>query len=334
MNIGDKVRLVHGREEGIITKLLPNNCIEVEIEDGFKIPVQRSEAVLINELEKKVFNTGKVATQTFAPQRDLGQARTFTGNSTAPEILANKGLYMAFVPLNDRELSQHLINNTDWELPFMLSVGTDPHHKGLASGVLKPKTHIKVQDVLVKDFEQWGTFTFQAFFFRLAFMNLKEPLVKKLKFRVTTFFKNIQKAPLLNKDAHLFQLDAEDAVTPVKIEPDKIIEKMFDKQDKLEPLKLPTKPSQSVDLHIEELTNDHSTMSNRQMLELQLTTFERKFEAAVANGMDEIVFIHGVGNGTLRNELHKRLSGHKNVKYYEDAQKEKFGYGATKVKIK
>jgi dsDNA-specific endonuclease/ATPase MutS2 len=50
--------------------------------------------------------------------------------------------------------------------------------------------------------------------------------------------------------------------------------------------------------------------------------------------MDEIIFIHGVGNGTLRNELHKRLSGHKNVKYYEDAQKEKFGYGATKVKIK
>jgi dsDNA-specific endonuclease/ATPase MutS2 len=50
--------------------------------------------------------------------------------------------------------------------------------------------------------------------------------------------------------------------------------------------------------------------------------------------MDEIIFIHGVGNGVLRNAIHKRLSGNKNVQYFEDAQKEKFGYGATKVRIK
>jgi dsDNA-specific endonuclease/ATPase MutS2 len=50
--------------------------------------------------------------------------------------------------------------------------------------------------------------------------------------------------------------------------------------------------------------------------------------------MDEITFIHGVGNGVLRDSIHKRLSGNKNVQYYEDVQKDKFGYGATKVKIK
>ena len=70
------------------------------------------------------------------------------------------------------------------------------------------------------------------------------------------------------------------------------------------------------------------------MIAIQLKTFEQQLEKAIASGMDEITFIHGVGNGVLRTELHRRMSKHKNVKFYEDAQKEKFGYGATKVKIK
>ncbi len=327
MNIGDRVRLMRGREEGIVTKILANGLIEIEIEDGFSIPVKHSDVVVIHEMEQKVFNP--TPTSRIEPQ-------VTDRRSPTNEILANRGIYMAFVPNNDRELSQYLINNTDWEMPFMLSVGSDPHHKGLAAGTLKAKTTLKIQNILVKDFEEWGTFTFQGFLFRLAFMKLPEPIIKKLKFRVNTFFKNKSKAPLLNQDAHLFQLDAEDSVTPVNltIDPAKIIEQMFEKQAPIPVMTLPTKPSLSVDLHIETLTPDAWAMTNSEIMNLQMSTFERQFEAAIANGMDEIIFIHGVGNGILRDSIHKRLSGNKNVQYFEDAQKEKFGYGATKVKIK
>ena len=330
MNIGDRVRLLRGKEEGIVTKILSNNIIEIEIEDGFTIPVKRSDAVIIDELEQKTFKP-VAPSRSFEPQASIERRQP-----TTPEILANKGIYMAFVPVNDRELSQHLINNTDWELPFMLSVGSDPHHKGLAAGTLKPKTSIKVQNVLVKDFEEWGTFVFQAFFYRLAFMKLPEPLVRRLKFRVNTFFKSKQKAPILNQDAHLFQLDSEDAINPVptKIDVEKLKEQMFEKQAPEPTIVLPSKPGVSIDLHIEKLSADSWAMSNREMLALQMATFDKQFEAAIANGMDEITFIHGVGNGVLRDAIHKKLSGHKNVKYFEDAQKEKFGYGATNVKIK
>jgi hypothetical protein len=327
MNIGDRVRLMRGREEGIITKILGNGLLEIEIEDGFTIPVQKSDIVVISEMEQKVFNP--TPTSRIEPQ--ITDRRV-----PVSEIISNRGIYMAFVPNNDRELSQYLINNTDWELPFMLSVGSDPHHKGLAAGTLKAKTTLKVQNVLVKDFEEWGTFTFQAFLFRLAFMKLPEPIIKKLKFRVNTFFKNKSKAPLLNQDAHLFQLDAEDSLTPVNlnIDPAKIVEQMFEKQVPIPTMTLPTKPALTVDLHIETLTPDAWAMNNTEIMTMQMTTFERQFEAAIANGMDEIIFIHGTGNGVLRDAIHKRLSGHKNVQYFEDAQKEKFGYGATKVRIK
>ncbi|WP_332913894.1 hypothetical protein [Algoriphagus boritolerans] len=38
MNIGDKVRLLHGTEQGIVRKISSSGRIEVEIEDGFFDP--------------------------------------------------------------------------------------------------------------------------------------------------------------------------------------------------------------------------------------------------------------------------------------------------------
>jgi dsDNA-specific endonuclease/ATPase MutS2 len=49
--------------------------------------------------------------------------------------------------------------------------------------------------------------------------------------------------------------------------------------------------------------------------------------------MDEITFIHGIGNGVLRKEIHKYLSHLGNIKYFQDTQKSRFGYGATLVRI-
>ena len=57
MNIGDKVRLLHGKEEGIITKLSSGGQVEIEIEDGFRIPALKSEVVVINEAEETYFDT-------------------------------------------------------------------------------------------------------------------------------------------------------------------------------------------------------------------------------------------------------------------------------------
>ena len=75
-------------------------------------------------------------------------------------------------------------------------------------------------------------------------------------------------------------------------------------------------------------------MSNAEKIQLQLNTFEQQLNYAIASGMDEITFIHGVGNGVLRKEIHKILSQNNNLKFFQDTQKSNFGYGATLVKIK
>ena len=317
MNIGDKVRMLRGREEGVVTRLLEGQLVEVEIEEGFKIPVLRSELAVVAADEGRLM--GRAAD---APSD--APAGKFSG-----PVLATRGVYLAFVSVNDREMSLYVLNNTDWEVPFTLGEEADGKYQGTAAGVLKRKTSLKTREVLINEFEQWPTFVLQLLFHRQGFGTPPAPLVKRMRFRANTFFKSKQKAPLLDREAHLFQVDEE----TVTIEPAKILDRMRENTAPA-PSTPVTKPAPVVDLHIEQLTRDSAKMSNSAMLQLQLDTFEKQLESAIASGMADITFIHGLGNGTLRTELHKRLGRHPHVQYYEDAQKEKFGYGATKVKIK
>lgn len=323
MNIGDKVRLIHSKEEGIVTRILPNNVIEIEIEDGFRLPVLKRELAVVSAVEAQAFRTVK-------PQAAPDKAT----DSRPTGIRAEKGIFMAFVPLNDREIVLHLINNTDWDLPYSLATPTERHQRGIAGGYLKAKSAIKVHELLIKDFEDWGTFVFHCLYFTVGFSPERAPLTKRIKFRANTFFKNKRKAPILEKDAYLFQLDADEKLDqPLNAQAlkEKMMEKNEPEPSSPQPIE---RPSSVVDLHIEKLTRDFLALNNNEMIAIQLKTFEQQLEKAIASGMDEITFIHGVGNGVLRTELHRRMSKHKNVKFYEDAQKEKFGYGATKVKIK
>ncbi|AYQ32741.1 Smr/MutS family protein [Runella sp. SP2] len=323
MNIGDKVRLIHSKEEGIVTRILPNNVIEIEIEDGFRLPVLKRELAVVSAVEAQAFRTVK-------PQATPDKAT----DSRPTGIRAEKGIFMAFVPLNDREIVLHLINNTDWDLPYSLTTPTERHQRGIAGGYLKAKSAIKVHELLIKDFEDWGTFVFHCLYFTVGFSPERAPLTKRIKFRANTFFNNKRKAPILEKDAYLFQLDADEKLDQ-PLNAQELKEKMMEKNEPEPAVSLPIeRPSSVVDLHIEKLTRDFLALNNNEMIAIQLKTFEQQLEKAIASGMDEITFIHGVGNGVLRTELHRRMSKHKNVKFYEDAQKEKFGYGATKVKIK
>lgn len=91
-------------------------------------------------------------------------------------------------------------------------------------------------------------------------------------------------------------------------------------------------PSMEVDLHIHQLTRSERGMSNYDMLNLQLETAKRQLEFAMRQRIQKVVFIHGVGEGVLKEELHYLFGRYDNVKYY-DADYQKYGLGATEVYI-
>jgi hypothetical protein len=319
MNIGDRVRLLRGKEEGVITNFLSDKLIEIEIEDGFKIPVVKSEIVVVASDESKFFKNYTPAGDEVIPAR-----------SNTP--FSSSGIYLAFVEINDRILSLHMVNNTDMHIPYSIGLESGDYVKGLSTGVLQGRSTNKISDFEIKEFENWPYLHVQALFHGSGIYSAKEPIVKRLKFKANTFFKSKKKAPVIDKDAYLFQLDAE--IKPVDVQ--KLKDSLMSNHETPEPEKIykAHRPSSKIDLHIEQLTKDHSTMSNTQMLQLQLQVFEESLDRAVASGMDEITFIHGLGNGVLKKEIHKRLGQKPHIKYFEDTMKDKFGYGATTVKIK
>ncbi|MGB5417258.1 Smr/MutS family protein [Algibacter sp.] len=91
-------------------------------------------------------------------------------------------------------------------------------------------------------------------------------------------------------------------------------------------------PTMEVDLHIHQLVKSSRSMSNHEMLTIQLDTAKHKLEFAIKKRMQKIVFIHGVGEGVLKMELEYLFGRYDNVKYY-DANYQKYGLGATEVYI-
>ncbi|MDA8970297.1 DNA mismatch repair protein MutS [Flavobacteriaceae bacterium] len=86
-----------------------------------------------------------------------------------------------------------------------------------------------------------------------------------------------------------------------------------------------------VDLHINQLIKSTKGMDNFEMLSLQLETAKRKIEYAISKRISKIIFIHGVGAGVLKSELHY-LFGRYPVRFY-DASYKKYGLGATEVYV-
>lgn len=93
-----------------------------------------------------------------------------------------------------------------------------------------------------------------------------------------------------------------------------------------------SQPTMEVDLHIHHLVKSSRGMTNYEMLNLQLETAKRQLEFAIRKRIQRIVFIHGVGEGVLKQELETLFRRYDNIKYY-DANFQKYGFGATEVYI-
>lgn len=87
-----------------------------------------------------------------------------------------------------------------------------------------------------------------------------------------------------------------------------------------------------VDLHISELIENTRGMTNGEMFQLQLDTFERELDEAKLGKIRKVTFIHGIGNGILKQEIRRILKEDDGVKFY-DAPYSKYGFGATEVVI-
>ncbi len=88
-----------------------------------------------------------------------------------------------------------------------------------------------------------------------------------------------------------------------------------------------------VDLHAHELLESQRGMTNGDIVVYQLEHFERMLRNAEEKKMKRVVFIHGVGQGVLRQEIRRILNEYYPHCEFMDAPYHIYGYGATEVRI-
>lgn len=82
-----------------------------------------------------------------------------------------------------------------------------------------------------------------------------------------------------------------------------------------------------VDLHLK------SGYNNRDALDRQLARVRAEMDNALRRGLREVIFIHGVGSGKLKEELRRTITEHYPSCSYHDAPFARYGYGAATVVV-
>lgn len=306
MNIGDLVREIHGDYEGIVRKV-KGPIVEVEIEDGFIIPLAKSGLVVVSVTEKEHFNPEK------APEKTT---------NTPYSILSDKGIFLAFEKISPSDYQGYIINNSDLVMMVSLHTSFEGKYKNVLNVILQGKSKKDLGRFAWEHFSHWTKWAIQWILVREKTDSIRKADYVDVKLKPKQFAEELQNAPIINKKSILIQLDQyihestavetiEKIAAPVK----EVIEDV-------------------IDLHIEKITKDFSAMSDSEIFSFQLSFFEKVLDQALAQGKDEITFIHGVGNGLLKHEIQRRVSQHKFVAFFKDAQKDKFGYGATLIRFK
>jgi len=194
MNIGDRVRVLHGKEEGVIRKVSTGGRLEVEIEDGFVIPVMKSEVVLIAEAEKSYFGDSQTSSVDIEIPLPI----------SAPK---DQGLYLAFLPINDQNLSLYLINDSPKAYLSHASEVYGSNHRTLFAGTLGAGEVKKIDDRLLKELDEWPSFLLRFIPIQAKLEKAIPAFERQFKLKATQFFKHLSTAPLLGKKVYLFALE-------------------------------------------------------------------------------------------------------------------------------
>ncbi len=319
VKIGDKVKFLNEEGGGEITQLIDKDTVMVLSNiDDFEIPVLIREIVVIGDDKKS----------------DNQSIEVFEGDG---RINKNRKLLSVFAE-ESKEYNYYLVNGKDQAVFFGVFEERKSEILGVYSGILQPGAVQKINTYSLKDFEGIVQWRVQGFFFEKRPETITAPVDCAVKMHPKKFFNPRNKkfveeigqegivVELEQKDGN-FGLQADELFTTPKKE------EQFKKEKRKQPKRKNTREILEVDLHIHELLETTSGMSNSEILEYQLDKFRKVLEENKKFKGKRIVFIHGVGNGVLKQRIRHELQ--KYPRYtVQDASFQEYGWGATMVIIK
>ena len=327
LRIGDKVRFLNEVGEGVVSRIKDRENVFVEMQDGFEIPFHENQLVPIHSeliLDKDAENIE------LDPEARLDDAVYFVlePDHEIPSLISDYKIY--------------LFNSSSFYLLYSYSIKDDEYFQTLKHGELGPHQKVLIRQVKLQFFNEYFYHKIECLFFRNSYFKAQTPISEVIHINGNTL-KDLKKDKhdefkypvyiFLLKDEFFTKQKVEAELSSIDLEKLKSIKEFKSgiKTSKSNREYLKTLEKE-VDLHIAELLDNTSGMSNFELLTIQLERFTKELDSAIEKHMKKIVFIHGVGNGRLKQEIIKILNATHGITYHDASYKD-YGYGATQVNI-
>lgn len=340
VKIGDKVRFLNDVGGGVVTGFLNKTTVNVEGQDGFEIPYPISQLVNISEAERKEKGIDSEPVEELEPTKSKITEKRQEGIKLAGK--ESPDFYFCFVPDDSKnplagETHLVLVNDSNFTLLYQYSHFLDDEFKLVKYGSVQPNSKVELEIIDQNDLTELPDFVFQLLYFSEKETDLHPAINKKFKVSPVKFYKekSFQPNVFFRKNAMILQIATNILTTELDKLTDDDFQKVVKAKEKEKSGKAVAKKKLSdvveVDLHIKELLDDASGLSNREILEIQLEKVESEMKAAIKSPVKRIVFIHGLGQGVLKQEVAKLLNTKFPKYYFQDASFKEYGYGATMV---
>jgi len=350
--IGDRVKFMNAVGGGIITKIVGKNMVHVENEDGFEIPVMISEIIMDEIDQEGITNSDKKPdVSDFIRQ---GNKKSKPEEHRKPKveepITIIKGndepqFYLAFLPENarnplDGQTKVYLVNDSNFFILYHYSHFSNEQYVTQEAGKLEPNTKLLLETLSQADIAELPAFGFQLMFYKDKSPKIEKPLRKRIAINPVKFYKSgsFKENDFFSGKAMLYKLNESELEKAMKDLSNKDMKKAVREKEparETKQVKVELPELMEVDLHIHEVIDNTAGLSNKDMLDLQMKTFREKMEEAISsNTVKKVVFIHGLGNGVLKQELRRELSSKYKKYAHQDASFQEYGYGATMVIIR
>ncbi|MDR3340863.1 MAG: DUF2027 domain-containing protein [Candidatus Symbiothrix sp.] len=350
MKIGDKVRFLNAVGGGIVKGFKNKDIVWVEEEDGFETPALIRECIVVESAGKQL----KIASPTEKPQ-PAAHPEPPKPQEKKPEITELPGgdrlnVYLAYLPLDLKMLGKcnyetFLINNSNYFLFFNYMSRQNNAWFSRCSEIIEPNTRLFVEEFSKEQLNDLERICIQFVAFKKDKpFGLKNAYSVELRIDGVKFYKlhSFHENEFFEDEALIYPLVINDtAEREMLISATDLQEAMTQKakydfpQKQQPPVKKDkTPPVIEIDLHINQLLDSTTGLNNTEILNIQLNKFRTVMEENKNIKGQKIVFIHGKGEGVLRNAVLSELK----LKYkhlpVQDASFREYGFGATMVTIR
>lgn len=338
-------------------------------EDGFETPVLIKECVVVarkgDQPPKTTFravaDTPKAKPAESVPSPAVNPQREAVAEPVKEEPGNEKlNLMLAFEPVDIKQISTTdfysiLVNDSNYFIDFLLLTrrGEETEWTLRSHDVIEPNTLLDLDEVKRGDIAGYEHIAFQCMAYKQGkTFTLKRPVAMEFKPDLTKFFKlhcfkenRYFDVPVLAFELVKADLAANAPAPSNRNDLQELRRKYTEDRPKVRPInKRQPKTGHpnvrevdgilEVDLHINELLDNTRGMSNADILNTQVDEFRRVMDAELKNKGRKIVFIHGKGEGILRNALMKELKHRYKGTDVQDASFRQYGFGATQVTIR